>query len=84
MNLAANQSDRNSLIEVLMQIMPAASIQNLAVIANGIREMKGSGAIERNTAMLESLDDDQFETIARSFPESRVLKRIAANRVADG
>ena len=64
----------------LITALPALSNEPLVTITRLIRQLGGKGALERNSEVIEKLNDDQLAIVSQEMPDSNALANAAELR----
>ena len=78
--LARTVDQKNNLFGNLIAALPALSNEPLVTITRLIRQLGGKGALERNSEVIEQLNDDQLEIVIKEMPDSKPLASAAEQR----
>ncbi len=72
-----SDSAKSKLAEHMTACLPSLSGEDLYSVARQIGDLGGVSALERNAEILDQLDAEQIETVAKAFPASRRLHDAA-------
>lgn len=81
--LARGQSQRSSLANAFISLLPSCSVAQIKIVAPVVRELSGAANVERSADVLADLDDDQLAAVAEVFPESKPLRKALDQRAKE-
>lgn len=78
--LARGPSQRSSLANAFISILPSCSVAQIRTVTPIVRGLGGTASLEKNAALLAELDNDQLTAVAEGFPESKLLQKALGQR----